>query len=98
MEGEAQAALHRPAAVGAGGDAAAEPLPLGPVEAGVAAGDPAGQVVSHAGPVEVLGDLPLADPVAVVTLVVVELLQDRVHLRIGGKKMVQLSLGPKRSS
>lgn len=80
VEGETQAALHRPAAVGAGGDAAAEPLPLGPGQAGVAAGDPAGQVAGHAGPVEVLGDGSLADAVAVVTLVVVELLQDGVHL------------------
>lgn len=54
MEGEAQASLHRPTAVAAIVDAAAEPLPLGPVEAGVAAGDPLGQVSGHAGPVEVL--------------------------------------------
>lgn len=76
MEGETQASLHRPAAVGAGGDAAAEPLSLGSFEAGVAAGDPAGQVSGHAGPVEVLSDLSLADSLAVVTLVVMELLQD----------------------
>lgn len=54
MEGEAQASLHRPAAVGAAGDAAAEPLPLGSVEAGVAAGDPLRQVSGHGGPVEAL--------------------------------------------
>lgn len=84
MEGEAQAPLHRPAAVGAVGDAAAEPLPLGSVEAGAAVVDPATQVSGHAGPVEVLCDLPLADSLAVVTLVVVELLQDRVYLGATG--------------
>lgn len=80
VEGEAQAALHRAAAVGAVVDAAAEPLPLGSVQAGVAVVDPAGQVSGHAGPVEVLCDLTLADSLTVVTQVVVELLQDRVHL------------------
>lgn len=80
MEGEAQLPLHGPAAVGALVDAAADHLPLGPVDAGLAAGDPAGQVAAQAAPVEVLGDLPLADALAVVALVVVELLQDGVHL------------------
>lgn len=80
MEGQAQASLHRPAAVGAVVDAAAEPLPLGPVEAGEAAGDPAGQISGHAAPVEVFTDLALADSLTVVTLVVVELPQDRVYL------------------
>lgn len=80
VEGEAQAALHRPTAVGAVGDAAAKPLPLGPVEAGSAVGDPAGQVSGHAGPVKGLCDLSLADSLTVVTLFVVELLQDGVHL------------------
>lgn len=84
MEGEAQASLHRPAAVGAVGDAAAEPLPLGSVEAGVAVVDPVGQVSGHAGPVEVPCDLPLADSLAIVTLVVMELLQDRVYLGAKG--------------
>ena len=81
VEGEAQASLHGAAAVGAVGHAAAEPLPLGPVEAGAAVVDPVGQVAGHAVPVEVLGDGSLADALAVVTLVVVELLHDRVHLR-----------------
>lgn len=89
MEGEAQASLHRSAAVGAGVDAAAEPLPLGSVEAGVAAGDPAGQVSGHVGPVEALCDLLLADPLAVVTLVVMELLQDRVHLGSRGSETLR---------
>lgn len=80
MEGEAQLPLHRPAAVGALVDAAADHLPLGSVDAGLAAGDPAGQVPAQAAPVEVLGDLPLTDALTVVTLVVVELLQDGVHL------------------
>lgn len=80
MEGEAQASLHRSAAVCATVDAAAEPLSLGSVEAGVAAGNPAGQVSGHVAPVEVLCDLSLADSLASVTLVVMELLQDRVYL------------------
>ena len=90
MEGEAQAPLHRPAAVVAAVDAAAEPLPLGSVEAGVAAGDPRGQVSGHAAPVEVLRDLLLADSLTVVTLVVVELLQDGVYL--GWKHRFELGL------
>lgn len=90
MEGEAQAPLHRPTAVVAVVDAAAEPLPLGSVEAGVAAGDPAGQISGHAAPVEVLCDLSLADSLAVVTLVIMELLQDQVHLGSKGN-MVSLS-------
>lgn len=89
MEGEAQASLHGPAAVGAAVDAAAEPLPLGPAEAGVAAGDPAGQVPRHVAPVEVFGDLTLADTLANVTLVVVELLQDGVDL--GSEESVEAS-------
>lgn len=81
MEGEAQASLHRTAAVGAVGDAAAEPLPLGSVEAGAAVVDPVGQVSGHAVPVKVLCDRSLADSLAVVTLVIMELLHDQVHLR-----------------
>lgn len=88
MEGEAQAPLHRPAAVGAAGDAAAEPLPLGSVQAGAAVVDPVAQVPGHTGPVEVLCDLPLADSLAVVPLVVMELLQDGVYL---GTKSSRLS-------
>lgn len=88
MEGEAEASLHRPAAVGAAVDAAAEPLPLGSVEAGVAAGDPAGQVSGHAGPVEVLRDLSLADSLPIVTLFVMELLQDQVYLGSKGSTVV----------
>lgn len=84
MEGEAQASLHWSAAVGATVDAAAEPHPLGSVTAGVAAGDPAGQVFGQAAPVEVISDLFLADPLAGVTLVVVELLQNRVCLESKG--------------
>lgn len=80
VEGETQASLHRTAAVLAVGDAAAEPLPLGSVQAGVAVVDPLAQVPGHGGPVEVLDDLPLANPLAVVALVVVELLQDGVDL------------------
>lgn len=74
MEGESQASLHRPAAVGAVIDAAAEHLPLGPVDAGAAARDPSGHVSGHAGPVVVLGDLSLAEPLTTMTLVIVELL------------------------
>lgn len=91
MEGEAQASLHRPAAVGAVVDTAAEPLPLGSVDARVAVGYPAGQVPAQVGPVEVLGDGPLADAVAVVTLVVMELLQDGVHLQSKATLVVWMS-------
>lgn len=86
VEGETQASLHWAAAVLAVGDAAAEPLPLGSVQAGVAVVDPLAQVPGHGGPVEVLDDLPLAYALAVVALVVVELLQDGVHL--GAKQSI----------
>lgn len=86
MKGEAQAPLHRPTAVLAVGDAAAEPLPLGSVQAGVAVVDPVAQVSGHGRPVEVLYDLSLANSLAVVTLVVMELLQDGVYLRAKGSK------------
>lgn len=84
MEGEAQASLHWPAAVGAAVDAAAKPHPLVSAEAGLAAGDPAGQVLGHFAPVEALCDLSLADSLADVTHVVMELLQNRVHLESKG--------------
>lgn len=74
MKGEAQAPLHRPTAVLAVRDAAAEPLPLGSVQAGVAVVDPVAQVSGHGSPVEVFYDLSLANSLAVVTLVVMELL------------------------
>lgn len=52
VEGEAQAALHRPAAVPAVVDAAAEPLLPGVlVLADAAAGDPGGHVLGHVAPV-----------------------------------------------
>lgn len=88
MEGEAQAPLHWTTAVLAVGDAAAEPLPLGSVQAGVAVVDPLAQVSGHGGPVKVLNDLSLANALAIVALVVMELLQDGVHL--GRKKGVEL--------
>lgn len=92
VEGETQASLHGPTAVLAVGDAAAEPLPLGSVQAGVAVVDPLAEVSGHGGPVEVLDDLPLADPLAIVALVVVELLQDGVDLRIDrGVELVRYS-------
>lgn len=87
MEREAQSSLHRPAAVGALVDATAKPLPLGSVEAGVAAGDPARQVSSQGSPVEVLCDRSLADSLAVVALVVMELLQDRVYLELRHRRI-----------
>lgn len=87
MESEAQASLHWPTAVCAAVDAAAEPLSLGSAEAGVAAGDPAGQVSGHVAPVEVLCDLLLADSLAGMILAVMELLQDRVYLESKGSKL-----------
>lgn len=89
MKGEAQASLHWPAAVCATVDAATEPHSLGSVTAGVAAGDPAGQVFGQAAPVEVLRDLFLADSLAGVTLVIVELLQNWVYL---GSKSITVKL------
>lgn len=80
MEGETQASLHGPTAIGAVGDAAAEPPPLGSRQAGSAAVDPVGQVSGHAGPVVLFCDLSLADSLTVVTLIVMELLEDRVNL------------------
>lgn len=84
MEGETQAPLHWAAAVLAVGDATAEPLPLGSVQAGVAVVDPLAQVSGHGAPVEVLDDLPLANSLAIVALVVMELLQDGVYLATTG--------------
>ena len=93
MECEAQASLHWPAAVGALVDTAAKPLPLGSVEAGLAAGDPAGQVSSHAAPVEVLCDLSLGDSLAIVALVVMELPQDGVYLESRHSKIGEVIHG-----
>lgn len=74
MKGEAQTSLYRPTAVLAVGNAAAEPLPLGSVQAGVTVVDPVAQVSGHGSPVEVLYDLSLTNSLAIVTLVVMELL------------------------
>lgn len=98
VEGEAQASLHRPAAVGASVDAAAQPFPLGSVQAGVAAGYPAPQVAGQCGPVKVPGDLSLADSLAVVAVVVMKLLQDGIYLGAGVKIPLTLYQSKRKST
>lgn len=98
VEGKAQAPLHWSTAVVAGVDAAAQPPPLGSVDAGAAAGDPGGQVPGHGAPVEVLGDLSLADALAVMTPVVVEPLQDVVYLKAPDTGSVLTGLTSRSSS